>query len=248
MNSPAKEYYDKKIYLQFSDLPSINLVSVRLKMTANWLQRTSEATRRRFFTLNEDWNLSFDKISYLPELNGNIHIPKSVNGKSIMFDGASVPFPWLISLLTIGILRPLGMMLIASIVHDFMFKFGYLMVQADGSSEIKHIKVERHIADRLFKDIIATVNRNSIVAWIAWYAVRLGWGFGVKYNGGRYNGRCPVLVILSFILVGGLVAIIGFTNKPLLYEVITYLVFSYFIFYLLTIITLQTTNSRKDSA
>jgi len=105
-NKSTTEHYEKTISVEFETIPSIKLVSILMKKNATPLQRLVEATRRRFFTLKEDWRVKLDKINYEPNLNGEVTIPKVVDDKEVVFDGASVPLPWLISFLTIGILRP----------------------------------------------------------------------------------------------------------------------------------------------
>jgi hypothetical protein len=165
--------------------------------------------------LHEDWEVTLNRVSYDQRLNGVIVIPHlDSDEKDIEFDGASIPFPWLISMLTIGILRPLGVMLIGSIVHDYAYKFGRLK-KLDSAS----VRIERHVADRLFRDIISTVNDLPIVGWIAWFAVRLGWPV-VKYEGKPRGGKPPIMeylvlvaVVLGIIWLGaatsfGLIAIV----------------------------------------
>jgi len=45
-------------------------------------------------------------------------------------------------------------MLIGSTIHDFAFKHGYLLVSSNQPPE--KIPIERHIADALLRDLIAT--------------------------------------------------------------------------------------------
>ncbi|MEJ2619370.1 MAG: DUF1353 domain-containing protein [Candidatus Thiodiazotropha sp.] len=196
------EYYKGSISVKFTGLPSIKLVSVILKDGARWYEKLAEATRRRFFTLEKEWRIELDRVSYAKEINGTVIIPKSVQNKPIVFDGASVPMPWLVSFLSIGILRPLGIMLTASIVHDFAYKFGYLLVLKKGKEKPTTIPVQRHTVDRLFRDIISTVNGIGIIAWIAWYFVRIGWIVGIKYDRQYFGGEKPTgVVFFSIILV-----------------------------------------------
>ena len=100
-------------------------------------------------------------------------------------------------MLTIGILRPLGVLLIASIVHDYAFRHGYLWVKKQ-SEEPEKVEIERQVADRLFKDIIKVVNGNTIVGFLGWYFVRLGFWLGVPYNGKQWSGKKPLAVLMSF--------------------------------------------------
>lgn len=199
------ERYDGPISVKFTGLPSVNLISVILKADSKWYQKVAEASRRRFFTLVRDWKIEVDRVDYAKNINGTVVVPKSVDGKEIVFDGASVPMPWLVSFLSIGILRPLGIMLTASIVHDFAYKFGYLLVSKNGEEVPSKIPVQRHDVDRLFRDIISTVNGIGVFGWIAWYFVRIGWLIGVKYNNQYFGGKKPVgtgifSVFLVFVL------------------------------------------------
>ena len=84
-------------------------------------------------------------------------------------DGASIPAPWLIALLSFGVLRPMGILFTASIVHDYAFKHGALPY-----TQPKKNYQMRHNADKLFKDITTTVNEAPVAAYIAWWGVRLG--------------------------------------------------------------------------
>jgi uncharacterized protein DUF1353 len=202
------EEHRGSINLRFKGMPSIQLESYLPGHNAGVLERLSIATGRRRFTLKDDWSIELNDIGYENELNGTIVIPRSdKNFNPNVFDGASIPVPWLVSLLTIGILRPLGVTLVGSIVHDYAYKYGYLKVKKN-SSEIKNVEIDRHKADKLFRDIIGTVNRLPIVGYIAWLAVRIGW-LWVPYSGKRYTGRIPyfeyafVVVILAAILLFG---------------------------------------------
>lgn len=185
-------------------LPRIIFKSIITEPKAGLIRQLAIATMRRYFYLTEDWKLKLSSIRYR-ELDGEIIIPQKVDGQLFKFDGASIPLPWLVSLLTIGILRPLGVLLIASIVHDFAFRHGYLQVQKQDGT-IENVPVERGVADRLFKDIITVVNGNSIVGFLGWYFVRLGFWFRVPYNGEQWGGKKLIPVLISFI---------SFENKEL---------------------------------
>ncbi len=242
------EDYKGSIDVEFRGLPSINLVSIIIEKGANWFERIAEATRRRYFTLEKDWNISVDRVDYQPELNGTILVPKSVDGKPLIFDGASVPMPWLVSFLTIGALRPLGVMLTASIVHDFAFKHGYLLVESDSGGTPKKVEIERHNVDRLFRDIIGTVNQVATIGWIAWFFVRAGWILGVKYNGKRFGGNPPLsvglisLAVLSFL---GFYLFDGWSFQESKFNhLVSFSVLLYLMFYVATLFTLQMRGNR----
>ena len=189
------EVYQGSIDTTLHGIPAIEPLTIHLKEKATTFQRVATATRRRFFNLKVDWKATVGRVNYKPELNGTIVVPRNHEGKEVDYDGASIPFPWLISLLTIGILRPLGILLTPSLVHDFAFKFGYLMVERDGN--VSKVPISRDETDRLFRDLIATITKIKGLAWVAWYAVRLGYFLGVRYNGKLGGGKKPLFVGLT---------------------------------------------------
>lgn len=186
-----------KVAFDFDDIPPIHLTTIQWtgEDPPTWWQRIALATKRRLFNLNNDWRITLEDITYAPKLNGGVIIPCCDEaGDKIEFDGASVPLPWLVSLLTIGVLRPLGVMLVASLVHDYAYMYGRLRKE-DGS----FVPIERDIADRLFKDIIATVQGLPFIGYIAWFFVRIGWPF-IKYNHKPQGGKAPIFEYLILIL------------------------------------------------
>lgn len=203
MDRPQRiESYDKgEIYVGLDDLPLIKLRTVRFRTNKTTSQRLKIAMRKREFTLVEDWEMDLGEVSDNPEINGTVTITRMVDGNDVIFDGASVPLARTISWLTQGILSPLGVMFIASVVHDFIYKFGYLEVREFGApkSANKKIRVERHQADKLFRDMIWTVNKTRTVGAVAWLAVRLGWPV-VKFTGKPRGGDIPYFT-LCFALI-----------------------------------------------
>jgi len=208
------EKYEGSISVEFDELPLLELKSVSSSKSATFFERIALASKRRFFSLQKNWEVDLYDISYQADLNGKLTIPKVVDEKPLVFDGASIPMPWLVSLITIGILRPLGVMLTASIIHDFAYRHGYLLISKGGEAP-KKIKVERHIADLLFKDIISTVNRMPRIGYIGWFFIRVGWGF-VKYNNRHFGGTPPVKEIIIFLILLSLVALL-ISTFPLMF-------------------------------
>jgi hypothetical protein len=198
-----EENFEGPIDVGIDGMPSIKLESYEPKFQASMFERLSIATQRRRFSLRENWRIELNQIHDDVGLNGIIEIPaKSSDNKSIVFDGATIPFPWLISLLSIGILRPLGVILIGSIVHDYAYQYGVLRVSRLGH-EFREVSLSRHQADRLFRDIVSTVNRLPAVGYLAWFAVRLGW-LWTKYDGKRFGGKAPIAeyLLLALIVLG----------------------------------------------
>ncbi|MEM1190827.1 MAG: DUF1353 domain-containing protein [Pseudomonadota bacterium] len=225
-------------------LPHIVFKSISTRPDAHWLKQIAIASVRRFFYLAEDWSMTLRSARY-PEFSGEIIVPETTDGERFEFDGASIPMPWLVSMLTIGVLRPLGVLLIASLVHDYAFRYGYLKVaRADGPPE--QVVIKRDVADRLFRDIITVVNGNRVVGHLAWYFVRLGYWTGVKYNGRRGSGRAPVIVLLTFLAA---LACLGFLIATYsLAEIALSGTALYVSLYLMTLSQLQALNWKTAMA
>ncbi|MEM6502787.1 MAG: DUF1353 domain-containing protein [Cyanobacteria bacterium P01_C01_bin.89] len=170
----------------------------------------------------EDGNTVSQSFLKIPEDQSNL----------LLLDGASVPLPWLFSFLSFGLLRPLGVMLTASIVHDFAFEYGGLIYREQDESLSEEVlifkRVSRDLTDQLFRDLIATVNEMRITAFLAWIAVRLGWYF-VKYDGKPRGGdafpwTATIALIAALSLLGGMIVTLGLevtiTAIALLYSVL----------------------------
>ena len=132
-----------------------------------WLRQIAIATVRRFFYLTEDWSLELRSARF-PKHSGTIVVPKETGGERFEFDGASVPAPWLVSLITVGVLRPLGVLLVASLVHDYAFRYGVLKV-SKGDEPPEDVSIERHDADVFFRATVKVVNGARSVGRFAWY-------------------------------------------------------------------------------
>lgn len=206
-----REEYKGTINVGFNGMPAIELETFIAPDNASDLERISIATKRRRFILKDDWEIDLSEIEYVKELNGTVVLPMNDSESNPnVFDGASVPVPWLVSLLTIGVLRPLGVMLIGSILHDYAYTHGNLIVKNNGV--LREVKLKRHHADKLFRDIIGTVNNLRFIGYIAWLAVRIGW-LWVPYNRTYHSGRTPyseyIFVILMVVLVFYAESVIG---------------------------------------
>lgn len=233
------EKYEGSISVEFEDIPPVRLQTIIPKPNLSLLERLAFATKRRLFFLQNDWLLKVDNVSYEPRLNGTIKVPAiDAHGKEILFDGASIPLPWVVSLLTIGILRPLGVMLTASVVHDYVYKYGHL--QKEGGTVVE---IERHIADQLFRDIITTVNKLPAVGYIAWFFVRIGWLF-VKYNNKTRGGKAP---IDEYFLFSAFVALIIALGARFSFDILVFaLIVIYVAFYAISILINYRTLVRES--
>ena len=201
---------DGVLELTMDKLPSLEPILLRTQ-GMGWFGRICSARQRRRFNLAENWTV---KVVHGDgeSLTGELVVPREHEGELLEFDGASVPCPWLVTAVSGGILRPLGVMLIASIIHDFAYKYGFLLFKNDG--KLQNHPIGRRDADRLFHDTIATVNQMPVVAWIGYAAVRIGW-VGVKYAGTRWGRDSVPWIGLSIagpstvLLIWGVVELVG---------------------------------------
>lgn len=155
-----------------------------------FFQRFLGARARRKFALAEDWIVTIEAAGHpLSRFAGTLLIPQSTPTQPAVYDGASVPLPWTVTFLSLGTLRPLGILLIASIVHDYAFQHGQLIYLRNGARA--PTPVCRHDIDLLFREMIRAINKTPFLAYVAWFAVRIGW-LGVKYNGSPRTGKPPL--------------------------------------------------------
>ena len=203
------KYRGPNISVEFEDFPHLK---PRLLPTQNkkwFFQRFLGARARRDLELTRDWRV---KVGATPssrplrKFQGTIIIP---GGTTDTYDGASVPLPWTVTFLSLGTLRPLGILLTASIVHDYAFRHGALPYdQQNGTPAMKAFR--RHDIDLLFREMIRTVNKTPFLAYTAWFAVRIGW-LRVKYNGQPRTGKAPVvhLTVLAVLLAVSVLLVVA---------------------------------------
>lgn len=115
----------------------------------------------RTWEIAKDWHFEIQGKKYV--------IPKG-----FVFDGASVP-KFLASWLS-----PVGILLIGGLVHDYIYKYEYLLKKGKKSTSEKFTQKQ---ADQLFRDINIEQNGIQFLNYLAYYALRLG-GF-VAWNGHR---------------------------------------------------------------
>lgn len=86
-----------------------------------------------------------------------------------IFDGASIPrFLW-------WFLSPVGLLLIAGLIHDFIYRNSFYFDITDGDATVR-VKCNRSTADKIFYDIAYEVNDIHFADVPAYSAVRcFGW-------------------------------------------------------------------------
>lgn len=186
--------FSKHIDIEYA-LPKIVLANMNLQSLSSEIDRVALCTAQRNFALAENWDIFVDLLKYNPKLNGTLIIPTEVDDEPVIFSGANIPAPWLFSTISMGILQPMGAVLTASIVHEFLYKYGFVFVQEE-EEELKEVEVSRNHADKLYKDIVSCSTGSSFIGYLAYFAVKTGWIFGKKYNGKRFQGTPPILNIL----------------------------------------------------
>ena len=179
------------------------------------LRKIQAACQRRMYSLLEDWTVDVNSY-HIEKLNGQILIPAFHEGVKQIFDGASVPIPWLFSAATFGIARPMGVMLTASIIHDFAYDHGYILIKKSSEQKHRKIYIDRHEADALFRDLMIDVTHMPKTSYLGWMVLRMGW-FCVDYAGNKRGGVKPYFEVLPLIfLVIGFISFLFITPKPLL--------------------------------
>lgn len=201
-----KEAYSGGIDVEFS-MPRIQLASLELTTQQAALDRVALCTSARHFTLQENWDIFVDRISYNEGINGTIIIPCEVDDQLVVFSGSNIPAPWIFSTLSLGILQPMGIIGVASIAHEFLYKYGFLLIQKNEEA-LEEVEISRTDADKLFRDILISNTGTKFIGWLAYFAVQTGWIFGTKYNGKRFQGIPPVISILILVALLSLVVAI----------------------------------------
>jgi len=198
---------DRRFEVEFQRFPVLVPRRMDTQFKSRFL-RWRGAAALRTFTLQQPWTveLQVDPAEFDDcDLSGTIVIPVCHEGEPTILDGASVPLAWLVSFLSFGLLRPVGVMLTASIVHDFAFQHGVLPYRREGFPNPVPVEIERHHADLLFGRMITEVNAMPLVGSVGWLAVRLGW-LWVPYGPDRRrrNGPPPwrALAVLVAVLAG----------------------------------------------
>lgn len=122
----------------------------------------------RKWKLVSDWKFSMDGVQYM--------IPAGFK-----FDGASVPKffrSWL---------SPMGVLLIPGLVHDYGYKYSYLLTKYTTESYQIGFQHDQKFFDTVFRDAAIEVNGFKYLNYMAYYALRLG-GF-VAWKGHRKHDK-----------------------------------------------------------
>lgn len=162
---------NKDCIFEFASLPKMkaNMLPTNAKCC---FARLRQLSKRRIYTITQDWKLELKnyELVCIPENQRNnfiITVPKGFR-----FDGASVPWP--VNVLSLGVLRPMGILFTASIIHDYAYRNGAVWIETTERDEPTQCEISRKEADRLFKDTIRIVNNAPVIAWLAWLGVRIG--------------------------------------------------------------------------
>jgi len=105
----------------------------------------------RKWRIEKDWNFRLNTMEYM--------IPKG-----FVFDGASVPKyfrSWL---------SPMGVLLMAGLIHDYGYKYARLKWR-DGHTSVLH---DQKYFDEIFREVAIADNGFKVINFIAYYALRLG--------------------------------------------------------------------------
>lgn len=133
-----------------------------------------DAMDRRRFSLIRPWVCNVNVRGF----NGLICIP--ANGD--LYDGGSIPLYPLISFLTFGILRPLGIILLPSLIHDFIYNHGYMIFNGDD------VPITRKEADLILRDLFMQVNPSyKWLGHLIYATARIGGAAG--YNKYAYEAK-----------------------------------------------------------
>lgn len=133
------------------EMPYLQPIPIETKGHGFWKAIWIWIMTTRTWYVSKDFHYSIDGINYV--------IPKG-----FVFDGASVPKffrSWL---------SPMGVLLIAGLIHDYGYKYGELRTK--GKSQNR--PVTRAKMDKIFREINIEDNGFKTLNYIAWYGVRLG--------------------------------------------------------------------------
>lgn len=234
--------YHKGISIEFST-PKIELTQLMLHSIKSEVDRIALNTACRRFTLRENWSMTIGEFKANEELNGEIIIPQKVDNKLVIFSGINHVGDWFFNIFTIGLLHPMGNLLAASIIHEFLYNYGFILIK-DGET-MKQVEVSRDDADKLYRDIVKAKTGSSFVSLIALFPVRLSWLFGKQYNGGSFNGTPPILAVS--ILLAILFIVLSSVYFHLFGPLFALICFAYISFYAASVILFSKYKNKFES-
>lgn len=141
------------MYFTYSSQPQFEPVEVALDKDASWRSRINHWMKasKRLWVFVKDWYYELDGDPYV--------IPEGFT-----FDGASVPKSLQF------ICNPMGILLYASIVHDFGYRYSSLLKANKEPSRT----LTRSEVDLMFYKINLELNQLRLLSYITYLAVRCG--------------------------------------------------------------------------
>lgn len=124
-----------------------------------------------FLTFTRKWKLIEDWYYTLP--NGRSIIIE----KGFIFDGASIPRIFR------NILSPVGILLIPGLVHDFAYKYNYLIEIYKEEKYLYYELENQKFWDKLFYEIALKVTKKKFISKFTYYSLKF-FGF-IAYNSYR---------------------------------------------------------------
>ncbi len=142
------------------EMPILKPVRMRTKQEGYFTARWRWLTWVRWWDVVEDWRHT------LPD-GHEIVIPKGFR-----FDAASIPRPFRF------VLSPVGILLLPSLVHDFAYRFDFLLRQSvpGGPYTRYDNRAGRAAWDNLFREMSTKINGFRVLNWFVWLVLRaFGW-------------------------------------------------------------------------
>ena len=125
----------------------------------------------RWITCVRKWEVAGDWTHTIPD--GTTIVIHS----GFTFDGASIPKPlW-------ALLSPTGLLLIPGLIHDYAYRYDYLIGRDAHGMEYKYKqKAGRKHWDRLFREVGLKVNGLTLIDTLAWAMLYLFGGLAWNAN------------------------------------------------------------------
>lgn len=149
---------------EFDNMPIMSPVTIDTKHHGFWGAIWCWIITTRTWKIEEDWFYYLDGVQ---------HVVKH----GFVFDGASVPKyfrSWL---------SPMGILLIAGLVHDWGYKYAGLQVVGKQFKKDAHIEKNQKEMDTIFRDIAIEVNGFHFLNKVMYYVLR--WFGFFAWNGHR---------------------------------------------------------------